>query len=91
MVRKLGGDGDLEDPVAVDDRPILAALVHQHVALLLLVKVNFCMELEQTHSVVRRVSDSCSTIMFDVTQLEAGTLLTPISGILTAWSMSFSL
>lgn len=37
---------DLQDPVAVNDCSILASLVHQHVGLLLLVKVYLCMELE---------------------------------------------
>lgn len=42
-----GLKGDLQDPVSVDDCSVLAALVHQHVALLLLVKVNLSVELKE--------------------------------------------
>lgn len=42
----VGLNGDLQDPVSIDDCSILAALVHQHVALLLLVKVNLGVELK---------------------------------------------
>lgn len=41
-----GLNGDLQDPVSVDDCSVLAALVHQHVALLFLVKVDLGVELE---------------------------------------------
>lgn len=41
-----GLNGDLQDPVSIDDCSILAALVYQHVALLLLVKVNLSVELK---------------------------------------------
>lgn len=43
---KLRSNVDLQDPVAIDDGSILAALVHQHVALLLLVEVHLCVKLD---------------------------------------------
>lgn len=78
----------LQDSVAVDNRSILTSLIHEHVALLLLVKVHLGMQLQTNQN---NCQTAFSSHEFESFQTQDHTLLTPISGIRIAWSMSFSL